>query len=128
MAVISPFAIRATREEALMDANLVNASSSQGSISCMCTSVTRINHLYPNVPCSLENTCMFRTEETRYVQRIGWVYGYAGDALLAIGSLSLLLTLGGTIILFVDVGVCGKSKEVEIAYRNAHKEYPEGEL
>jgi hypothetical protein len=136
MAVVSPFAVRDSPEDAREDLHAFGNPKDYGPnvttrFNCMCARVTRINHLYPNVPCTLQNTCMLQKIETHYVQTVGWVYGYAADTLLAIGSLLLILTFYGTLILMLELGCCSccfrNSKVVEVSYRDTHKELPESD-
>lgn len=107
IAVASPFAVRNSRGQALEDLRTFGTPSDYGPnvttrFKCFCAQVTRFNHMYPHVSCALHDTCMLRKDETFYVISVGWVYGYAANTLLAIGSLLLVVAFCGTVILMMD--------------------------
>lgn len=132
VAVLSPFAVKNTKEEAQRDLLLYpvlesnSSSSSSSSYPCLCTPLTDPNELYPHISCSLRggNLCMLDTTVTLYTGEVGFLYKYAGDALIAIGALTLILALFGTVIFLLEAGCCWCCfQDVSVSYREAAKDF-----
>ncbi len=61
---------------------------------------------YPAINCKFEDVCMLNVPMVEYMQKVGMPFGYAGDTLIAIGSLVLFCFLFGFMFLFLGNGLC----------------------
>lgn len=72
---------------------------------CMCH--PNVATGFPNVDCDLtQSPCLLDVEMARALIDMGVPYGYAGATLLAIGSLLMILSVLGMILLCISQGCC----------------------
>jgi hypothetical protein len=91
-AIISPFHQKTTMEEAENDMNRYALNTT---FPCMCPrGSTTENHTYSKA-CNFDHACMLDVEQVEFLQQEARRYKYAGDLLVAIGILLLLIALGG---------------------------------
>lgn len=82
---------------------------------------------YPALTCNFNDACFLEIETVYYVQRVGGLYTISGNATCAIGSLYLVFSLFGLILLLVLnkytcwCGCCSSSfnKDVDMNYVKA---------
>jgi len=101
--VEGPFSVRSTMERAEND--LTAYPNATGTVPCMCPDPA-ITAFYPNVECSLRNVCMLEVRLVQNMQLVDQIYGYTGATLLAIGSLTLVVFVGGMLAMLIGNCTC----------------------
>lgn len=100
-AVADPFATYASKEDAERHFNDYPLNVT---LPCMCNK----NYIdpFPALTCAMNDACMMEVETVKYMQTVSGIYGYAGDTLIAIGSLLLVTAVTGLALLIGIVGWC----------------------
>jgi hypothetical protein len=82
----------------------VNTSTSTSSYECMCNP----NYVdpYPVLNCRFNDVCFMDVNAVQYMQRVGQPYGYSGDALVIIGSFTIVTSVLGLIFTLAASGWC----------------------
>lgn len=99
--VQNPFALKQTQDLAERDTNDFPFNVT---FPCWCDP----NYMdpYPSLTCNFNDACMMDVPMGAYMKKVGGVYGYGGDTLLAIGSLTLIMGVVGIILVIIANGFC----------------------
>lgn len=99
--VQNPFALKAARDLAERD---LNDYPLNVTFPCWCN--PDYMDPFPSLTCSFNDACFMDVQLGEYMKKVGGVYGYGGDTLLAIGSLVLILGIFGIVLLIIANGFC----------------------